>query len=142
MMLYLNRSEERGCTIISDGKRKIVEIFPAPDVRKAIDMYDEERDLGESAKLIPTRLNLYVNTVKKAVDFLLDGDRGELSYEDPNVPFRYHSVIIDLKNDEFEGDEIREFTDILNAFDSIDFVGSSTGDIKIILIFDGIYEKN
>lgn len=62
-------------------------------------------------------------------------------YEDPNVPFRYHSVVINLDNDEFEGDEITKFTDILRVFDSIDFVGSSSGDIKIVLIFYGIYEN-
>lgn len=96
--------------------------------------------LGDDAKLIVTKHNLYVQTINKAIDFIVEGDRGKIAYEDPDVPFNYHSVTIILDNDEFEGDEIRQFTDILNAFDSIDFVGSSSGDIKVIGILYGIYE--
>ena len=131
--------DRKGVNNIRD--RKIIGIRPSPDVDRAIELLDQDRNLGNRAKKIPTRYELYVRTIEEASRFLSIGDRGDLVYEDPNVPFRYHSVVINLDNDEFEGDEITKFTDILRVFDSIDFVGSSSGDIKIVLIFYGIYEN-
>lgn len=95
-----------------------------------------EREI-DNPQCVPTRLNLYAQTIAKATVFLTDG-RGKLTYDDPNQPLSYHSVIIDLFVDEFEGDEIRQFTEILNAFDSMEMVVVDDY-IMIILIFDGIY---
>lgn len=117
---------------------KITRIFPGRvvPIEEALCRANAEREI-DNPQCVPTRLNLYAQTIAKATVFLTDG-RGKLTYDDPNQPLSYHSVIIDLFVDEFEGDEIRQFTEILNAFDSMEMVVVDDY-IMIILIFDGIY---
>lgn len=112
--------------------------FSTDFIKQAIDLTDEERTLRHAE---PTsRLEKYVNAVQKAKQFFV-GDRGSFIYDPPEAKYSYHTVVVNLEKDDFEGSEINTFTEIVNSFDSMEIVGSSDCKIKIILIFDDAYRE-
>ena len=113
--------------------------FSADFIKRAIDLSDKERTI-EHAEVVTERYDKYVNAINKANQFFT-GERGSFIYDPPEAKYSYHSMIINLENDEFEGNEIQIFSEIINAFDSMEIVGSSDCKIKIVLIFNCVYRE-
>lgn len=94
----------------------------------------------------PVRDEIKYKNYCKAIEllkiFLQQNNRGQMTVVDnTDTAFDFHSIVVELKNDEFDAMEIKKFTEVLNLFDGMSIIGSSKGDISFSLLMENIYVK-
>lgn len=82
----------------------------------------------------------YYKAILLLREFLKDG-RGKATMDHPNEPWSFHSILVELDNEEFNASEIKAFTDILTLFDGMMIVGQSDGSISFSLLMEDIYTE-
>ena len=102
---------------------------------------DKAREVKNPKRNIK-KMGSYCQAISNLKEFLKNG-RGKATFDDPNHSYEYHTCTIHLENDEFSSSEIKQFTEILNLFDSMMITGDSKGNISFICMMENIYtEKN
>lgn len=98
---------------------------------------DEQREV-KNPKRNFEKITSYCQAISKLKEFLKNG-RGKAKFDDPSYCYSYHTVTIELLNDEFDASEIKQFTEILNMFDGMMTVGDSNGSVNFVLLMENIY---
>lgn len=76
----------------------------------------------------------YKNALEIAREMCREDRLYKLEYDDPDEKLVYHSVIVGLKNEDFNGTrEIKQFIDFLESFEEFSFFGKANGDIEMCL---------
>lgn len=63
--------------------------------------------------------------------------QGKVTYDDPEMPYYYHNIIIDMDNTDFEKDRLRDFISLLNCSTGISFFGKEK--LQLILQVENLY---
>lgn len=103
---------------------------------------DDAEKMVKNPKRNNEKFSLYCTAANLLKSFLSENNKGKALIDDPLKQWNYHSVIIDLYDDEFDKREIESFTQILNMFDGMFINGDSEGNISFVLIMDDVYVEN
>jgi len=104
------------------------------------DIFEREISARMVEDAIPDseRINRYVNAILMLQEFLKNG-RGKATYDNPELELSFHNVLVELYNDEFDKAEIEQFTEILNCFDGMMTIGSTSGNVSFSLLMENMY---
>lgn len=83
------------------------------------------------------RISDYINACNLAIKIFSEG-KGKVEVEDPNIPFSYHCISIDVGDEDFDNDRLHDFASLLDMFDGMSLFGDKT--LNIVLQMYGLYE--
>lgn len=108
-------------------------------VNRVLEQSDENR-LVHNPVQNQDKFCRYYKAILLLREFLKDG-RGKATMDHPNEPWSFHSILVELDNEEFDASEIKAFADILTLFDGMMVIGSSGGNISFSLLMEDIYTE-
>lgn len=104
-----------------------------------LDKADKSREIKNPKRNV-RKMGTYCQAISSLKDFLKNG-RGSATFDSPYHCYSYHICTVHIDNDEFDASEIKQFTEILNLFDSMMTVGDSKGNVNFMLMMENIYDE-